>query len=265
MKNTSITYKAVEQYVQALPCEEYQVRLIRERDGQKEAQGRKWTSDQLIAGVGALQAKNAQGYHIYARPVSMQYILGDDIREERLAEIYALNPSLVIETSPNNYQVFLRLAQVPRSIKHANQICRAFAAQYNADRGSADAMHVGRLPGFTNRKPKYQMASGHFPFVKVVYAQNNVSSFSPPSGGLCLTSYSHQGAFSSNHRMSGEDRSREDFWVACKMIRKGETYEEIREVLSARDKGRDRPRYVEMTIRNARIAVARDQISGTKF
>jgi hypothetical protein len=42
------------------------------------------------------------------------------------------------------------------------------ATRFDGDLGAADWPHFGRLAGFTNRKPKYAMEDGRFPFVRVI-------------------------------------------------------------------------------------------------
>jgi len=44
---------------------------------------------------------------------------------------------------------------------------QTFAARYDADPSAADWRRFGRLPGFTNSKPKYRKPSGLFPVVRM--------------------------------------------------------------------------------------------------
>jgi len=44
---------------------------------------------------------------------------------------------------------------------------QTLASRYNADPSAADWRRFGRLPGFTNCKPKYRKPDGHFPFVRL--------------------------------------------------------------------------------------------------
>nr|WP_278045558.1 DNA-primase RepB domain-containing protein [Edaphobacter modestus] len=43
---------------------------------------------------------------------------------------------------------------------------QTLAERYDADRSAADWRRFGRLPGFTNCKPKYRKSDGLFPFVR---------------------------------------------------------------------------------------------------
>jgi hypothetical protein len=44
---------------------------------------------------------------------------------------------------------------------------QTLAEQYDADPSAADWRRFGRLPGFTNCKPKYRKPDGLFPFVRL--------------------------------------------------------------------------------------------------
>lgn len=55
------------------------------------------------------------------------------------------------------------------AVKHLSEL-------YGADPRAASPMQPGRLPGFTNRKPKHRQADGHFPFVRLVDASGCIAS-----------------------------------------------------------------------------------------
>ena len=46
-------------------------------------------------------------------------------------------------------------------------VAQTLAARYDADPSAADWRRFGRLPGFTNCKPKYKRPDGLFPFVRL--------------------------------------------------------------------------------------------------
>jgi hypothetical protein len=50
-------------------------------------------------------------------------------------------------------------------------VARHLARDYGADERAVSPRQPGRLPGFTNRKPKHQQDDGRFPFVKLVQAE----------------------------------------------------------------------------------------------
>lgn len=108
------------------------------------------------------RARNANGCHIYGRPYSTRFVLIDDVIDEGLAKLKSdgLVPSAVVETSPDNFQVWLTVSDVELSVPVATQIAKLLEREYSTDNGSAEAYHLGRLPGLRNKKPKYQKYEG---------------------------------------------------------------------------------------------------------
>ncbi|MFM7220266.1 MAG: DNA-primase RepB domain-containing protein, partial [Nodosilinea sp.] len=70
------------------------------------------------------------------------------------------HPAVVVETSPMNYQVWIRLSKDPIPNALATQSAKVLAEHYDGDPNSADWRHFGRLAGFTNRKPVHMRSSG---------------------------------------------------------------------------------------------------------
>src|SRR5258707_7412381 len=65
-----------------------------------------------------------------------------------------------------------QLPSVAHAPKAFPKLLGTFAAQtlaerYDADPSAADWRRFGRLPGFTNCKPKYRKSNGLFPFVRL--------------------------------------------------------------------------------------------------
>jgi hypothetical protein len=108
------------------------------------------------------RARNANGCHIYGRPNSTRYILIDDITTEALSRMKhnGLTLTAAIETSPDNFQVWITAADEDLPIQVATELAKLLAAQYGGDPGSTDAFHLGRLPGLRNKKPEYQTHPG---------------------------------------------------------------------------------------------------------
>ena len=76
-------------------------------------------------------------------------------------------PAAVIETSPGNFQAWLKHTQpLPKEL--STQAAKRLAERFGADKGAADWRRFGRMPGFTNRKPKHQNALGLYPFARLV-------------------------------------------------------------------------------------------------
>src|SRR6202789_2058735 len=114
-----------------------------------------------------LKYRNARGSHIYVRPSGEhRFTVLDDLNETTLARLAAdgFNPCAVVETSVGNFQAWLKHHDVfPKLI--GTFAAQTLAGCYDADPSAADWRRFGRLPGFTNCKPKYCKEDGLFPFV----------------------------------------------------------------------------------------------------
>jgi len=123
----------------------------------------------VLAKLAMLKHRNARGSHIYIRPSGeRRYTALDDLSEVSLAQLAAdgFTPCAVVETSAGNFQAWLKHPTVfPKLLR--TLAAQTLAARYNADPSAADWRRFGRLPGFTNCKPKYRKADGLFPFVRL--------------------------------------------------------------------------------------------------
>jgi hypothetical protein len=150
----------------AMPCGLYQVRLIHSGSHQPYPGVRRWTASQLLdsASVRFLRIRNRQGYDVYLRPYAGDqnagYILLDLDRPLPgiLAGLRAQGhaPSVVVETSPQRLQAWIRVSGQPLPPALATRIAQRLTQLYAADLVSADGRRLGRLAGFTNRKPQRQ-------------------------------------------------------------------------------------------------------------
>ena len=134
--------------------------------------------DEMSRYIGWLKYQNTQGFNIYVRPVWPHTMtLVDDLTDESILMMQAegFEPSFFVETSPGNFQAWLDNG-VEMDQRVATRVARLIALRFGADANSADWRHLGRLAGFTNRKPKYRDTQGRFPYVRV-------HSVDPPSGG----------------------------------------------------------------------------------
>ena len=117
-----------------------------------------------------LKYRNVHGGNLYFRPSGeSRFTLLDDLTPESLARLRAegFAPSAVVETSPGNYQAWLKHLQ-PLAKELSTLAAKLLAARFGADKGAADWRRFGRMPGFTNRKPKHQDAKGLFPFARLI-------------------------------------------------------------------------------------------------
>jgi hypothetical protein len=121
----------------------------------------------VLSRLPLLKAHNAKGAHIYIRPSGEhRYTVLDDLNQDsvnRLA-IDGYGPCAVVETSPGNFQAWLKHDDVyPANL--STFVAQTLAQRYQADPSAADWRRFGRLPGFTNCKPKYRQSNGLYPYV----------------------------------------------------------------------------------------------------
>lgn len=126
-----------------------------------------WGRGELERSLPWLKRMNAQGADIYIRPAGEHsLVLLDDLKKDALERLKAdgLVPAAAIETSPGNYQAWVKLADRPIGPDGRREVARDLAQRYGADMASADSRHYGRLAGFTNRKPRHER-DGRQPYV----------------------------------------------------------------------------------------------------
>jgi len=136
---------------------------------------RVWMPDEAQAALSWLRRENMRGCNVYVRPVAWQgsapasagIVLVDDLTREGVAQLHrdGLGPAVVTETSPRNYQAWVRLSPAPLAPALATQAARELATRYDGDPASADWRHYGRLAGLTNRKPSRVQPGGRSPYV----------------------------------------------------------------------------------------------------
>lgn len=135
---------------------------------------------EIMAMLPRAAAANSRGGNVYMR-------LGPGVKDdhpgiamiddltmdavERLSRD-GLWPCLVVETSSSNFQAWVRLIGT-ESVPYATMtaMARHLAETYGGDWRAVSPRQPGRLPGFTNRKPKHQREDGSFPFVKLILAE----------------------------------------------------------------------------------------------
>ena len=125
---------------------------------------RVWTPNEAQAALSWLRRENMRGCNVYVRPVAWQgaapasagIVLVDDLTREGVVQLHrdGLGPAVVTETSPRNYQAWVRLSPAPLVPALATQAARELAARYGGDMASADWRHYGRLAGLTKGRRK---------------------------------------------------------------------------------------------------------------
>lgn len=125
------------------------------------------SSSQVISRIPLLKWHNAHGAHIYIRPAGEhRFTVLDDLAQGALERMLAdgCEPCAVIETSAANFQAWLKHDDIYPT-RLSTFVAQRLAERYQGDPSAADWRRFGRLPGFTNCKPKYRKADGLFPFV----------------------------------------------------------------------------------------------------
>ncbi|MCD0253095.1 hypothetical protein JWH16_04400 [Xanthomonas campestris pv. campestris] len=179
MNRQSATDRAVALQLAALAHERYEVGVtLPPKPGQEDERMmiRRWDAAELERSIAFLKSQNAKGSHIYIRPHGTHaYSFVDDLSLQKLADMKSAGfpPALVVESSPNNYQAWIAHGQT-LDAETSTGVAKSLASRFGGDPSSADWRHFGRLAGFTNRKPKYEL-DGRFPFVKVTEADGRIA------------------------------------------------------------------------------------------
>lgn len=181
------TTRAVRRQAAAMGCGQYEVGVRDSATGKMMI--RTWSMDEIIKSIPWLRRMNAQRNDIYVRPAEKTksgLVLVDDLEYADIEQMRAdgYEPVAVVETSPKNYQVWIRLGiDLPRDIR--TEAARIFAKSYGGDLNSADWRHFGRLAGFTNRKPEHASPTGQ-PWCLLEYAKDLVPEFVAPASTTVL-------------------------------------------------------------------------------
>jgi hypothetical protein len=176
-----LTAEAIRRQLAAMPHEIYLIRLIHQPTQRPFPGERLWTAQQLLhlATIRFLRARNCEGCDIYVQPYAQDhnagYILVDLDRAQPtvLAAMSAQGhePCVVLQTSPGHLQAWVHVSQTPVPPALASALGRQLASLYGGDPASTDWRHLGRLAGFTNRKPQRRFCSGYAPWVNVVHTR----------------------------------------------------------------------------------------------
>jgi RepB DNA-primase from phage plasmid len=165
--NTSLTHIAVQRQLAAMGCDSYDIGVLQSRGRMLLREGRsaRWIEHAL----GWLRRENARGAQIFVRPHGEHCLtLIDDLDASAILELRhsGFGPSVVVETSVGNFQVWLKHGRV-LSRTLSTQAAKGLAQRFGGDLSSADWRHFGRLAGFTNQKFKRRLANGLGPYVRL--------------------------------------------------------------------------------------------------
>src|SRR5579863_3916437 len=176
-----VTWQAISRQLTAMPSELYLVRLIHAQSRCAFPGERLWSAGQLMSAptIRFLRARNREGCDIYLYPYAGDknagYILVDlDTAQPTVLEtmrVHGHAPCVVLQTSPGHLQAWVWLRTDPLEPAAATAVGKWLARAYGGDPASTDWRHLGRLAGFTNRKPARRAASGQAPWVRLLYAR----------------------------------------------------------------------------------------------
>lgn len=174
-KNRDRTLEALERQIEALGVAGFEVGIREAQTGKM--MNRLMGKESLKDNAAWLKRMNAKGNDIYIRPSGEHgLVLIDDLKPESLKAMNdrGLKPAAIIQTSPNNYQAWVKLSDKPVPAEIRKMAARGLAKEFGGDPNSADSNHYGRLAGFTNQKPKYNQ-NGKQPYVLAHECSGDVS------------------------------------------------------------------------------------------
>ena len=143
----------------------------------------RWIVDPVPSRLGYLKAENANGRHILMQPADdCRYLLADDLcwericRQHRHANAMWKPGRMVVETSPQNFQVWVRCQ---RELSLTEK--RYWLKRLGSDPGADPNNRWGRCPGFRNRKDKHRNARGQYPLARLVWIDWTTVAQIPPT------------------------------------------------------------------------------------
>lgn len=166
MNRRDRTYSAASRQLAAMRAPRYEVG-VKEPAKDGKMQLRRWTADQILDSIAWLKYQNFQVNHVYVRPEGNQgLVMMDDATQATVKQLHAdgLTPACVIESSPLNFQVWLRVSEEALPNETATTLAQYLADRYDTDKAAADWRRFGRLAGFTNVKPSHVDKNGRYPF-----------------------------------------------------------------------------------------------------
>lgn len=157
--------EAIQRQIEALGVPRFDVGIRESKTGQM--MNREWSRAEVEQSAAWLKRMNAKGNDVYIRPAGEHgLVLVDDLTADKFISMKkdGFQSAAQIETSPGNYQAWVKLSDKPLSAEVRRLAAQSLAKRYGGDPNSADSRHYGRLAGFTNQKPKHAR-DGRQPYV----------------------------------------------------------------------------------------------------
>ena len=171
--------EALQRQIAALDVPRFEVGIREAKTGQM--MNREWSRAEVEQSTAWLKRMNAKGNDIYIRPAGEHgLVLMDDLTPGALRNMArdGFAPAATVETSPGNFQAWVKLSDkaLPADVRHI--AARGLAQRYGGDPNSADSRHYGRLAGFTNQKPEHTQ-EGRQPYVLARGCEGRTASAAP--------------------------------------------------------------------------------------
>ena len=184
----AVKYDAFRRYHDAVGAERYRVttrgidkngeKIAYILDRDKDGISRGYEANLVYKSLPKMLRFAAKEEHLYFTPLSnkMHHILVDDLTQERLQQMKrdGYNPSVVLESSPGNYQAIINVPKLgndpARDKEIANKISEGLNKTYG-DVNLSGAIHPHRVPDFPNPKEKNRQKDGSFPLTRLVSAE----------------------------------------------------------------------------------------------
>src|SRR5215471_16400496 len=146
-KSAVIVERLVRLQLRAMGCERFDLGI--KRDAGEMILREEQAALDIETTIKWLRHENAKGAHIYVRPAGLHALsLIDDLSAEAIERMKAegFEPAAVVETSPNNFQVWLNHGQVLEAAM-STRVAKALVERFGGDPSSSDWRHFGRLAG----------------------------------------------------------------------------------------------------------------------
>ncbi len=130
----------------------------------------------ILDALDMLRTKNANHHFIRVRPKwPHPFVLVDDVKIGHVQSLdeAGLSASVVVESSPGNFQVWLDLGRCTNR-DATTVIARTLARLLDADRGAANWRQAGALAGFLNCKKKHERSDGSYPIIQLHFSRRQV-------------------------------------------------------------------------------------------
>lgn len=163
-----ITYLTVRNQLNAMNCSSYEIGILDRVNSNMNT--RTFKKNDVLNSINWFKHLNREKNEIFIRPHgTVGLIFFDDVTASTIEKmkIEGYEPAISIESSPQNFQGWIRVSNHELSKELSTQCAKVIVNKYKTDSNSADYRHFGRLAGFTNNKPQYVNEFGKYPFIKL--------------------------------------------------------------------------------------------------